>query len=151
MGSYKEVKGNLLDMADKGHFNAIAHGANCFSTMGAGIAKQIKERYPKAFLADNRDRRIPRERLGDLSMVLVGPSNFLLFNLYTQYNPGPNLDYSALELSLRKMAMVLKLTTNVKIGLPQIGCGIAGGDWERVKEIIQRVLSDFEVTVVIFE
>jgi O-acetyl-ADP-ribose deacetylase (regulator of RNase III) len=37
------------------------------------------------------------------------------------------------------------------IGLPQIGCGLAGGDWSRVKEIIKKELKDCKVTVVIFK
>lgn len=36
------------------------------------------------------------------------------------------------------------------VGLPQIGCGLAGGDWNRVKTIIQNELKDCFVTVVIY-
>lgn len=38
-----------------------------------------------------------------------------------------------------------------KIGLPQIGCGLAGGDWNKVKEIIKKELKDCFVTVVIYK
>ena len=36
------------------------------------------------------------------------------------------------------------------IGLPQIGCGIAGGDWDVVKLLIKQELKDCDVTVVIY-
>jgi O-acetyl-ADP-ribose deacetylase (regulator of RNase III) len=49
---------------------------------------------------------------------------------------------------MRKMNRVFK---GMRIGLPQIGCGLAGGDWNRVKEIIQRELKDMDVTVVIYD
>ena len=35
--------GDLIEMAVCGDFNLIAHGCNCFCTMGAGIAKGIRE------------------------------------------------------------------------------------------------------------
>ena len=37
------------------------------------------------------------------------------------------------------------------IGLPKIGAGLAGGDWERIKGIIQKELKDCEVTIVIYD
>ena len=53
------IGGNLLDFpthcvsSDKYvGINAIAHSCNCQNVMGAGIAKQIKDRYPQAFEAD---------------------------------------------------------------------------------------------------
>ena len=35
-------------------------------------------------------------------------------------------------------------------GLPLIGCGIAGGEWDEVREIIKSELSEFDVTIVHF-
>jgi len=150
MGTYKEIKGDLLDLAKKGEFNVIAHGCNCFKVMGAGIALQIARQFPEAQYVDNASSRSKLQRLGDFSTTNALNYDFNIVNLYTQYEPGPNLNYPALELSLYKLSMLLKDDKSVKIGLPQIGCGIAGGNWEKVKEIIQRVLSDFDVTVVIY-
>jgi O-acetyl-ADP-ribose deacetylase (regulator of RNase III) len=36
------------------------------------------------------------------------------------------------------------------IGLPQIGCGLAGGDWDIVRNLIQEIMIDCDVTVVIY-
>ena len=43
------VKGCLLDAFDKGEVNVIAHCCNAQSKMESGIAKSIKERYPKVY------------------------------------------------------------------------------------------------------
>jgi O-acetyl-ADP-ribose deacetylase (regulator of RNase III) len=57
------TKGNLLDFpthclsfASNEYIgiNAIAHSCNCQNVMGAGIAKQIKDRYPQAYEADTK-------------------------------------------------------------------------------------------------
>lgn len=76
-----------------------------------------------------------------------------MVNAYTQYNLKPTygdiaLDYEALTLCLRKMNYYFR---GEHIGLPQIGCGLAGGDWKRVREIIQTELRNCKVTVVIYK
>ena len=151
MGKYKEINGDLIKLAKSFEFDVIAHGANCFKTMSAGIALQIKRAFPDAYLKDKNDKRTALQRWGDLTSAkyIIETDSIYVYNLYTQYNTGPDLDYTALELSLKKLAKQLK--PNTKIGLPQIGCGIGGGNWLKVKEIIQRVLSEHDVTIVIYE
>jgi len=151
MGKYQEVNGDLLAMAKEYKFDVIAHGANCKQVMGAGIALQIKRQFPDVYQKDYQDIRTPTQRWGDYTSITYsnGKKVLSVFNLYTQYSPGPDLDYTALELSLKKLAKNIK--PNSKIGLPQIGCGIGGGNWLKVKEIIQRVLSEHDVTIVIYD
>ena len=151
MGKYQEINGDLLQLAKEGVFDVIAHGANCKQVMGSGIALQIKKQFPEVYKIDIKDTRTPNQRWGDYTFKPYNINNKILyvFNLYTQYNPGPDLDYTALELSLKKLAKNIK--PNSKIGLPQIGCGIGGGNWLKVKEIIQRVLSEHNVTIVIYD
>lgn len=74
-------------------------------------------------------------------------------NSYTQYHYGANhkdglscpIDYEALTLCMRKINNRFK---GMHIGLPKIGAGLAGGDWERIKKIIQTELTDLKITVV---
>lgn len=72
-----------------------------------------------------------------------------IVNAYTQYNHTGKqpLNYDALELCLYKIGHIFK---GKKIGLPMIGCGLAGGDWNVVKPIIQDHLENCDVTVVIY-
>lgn len=152
MGEYKEVEGDLLEMFEKGEFDIIAHGCNCFKTMGAGIARQIAEQFPAAALVDRADSRDKISRLGDFtySFLQKEEKTYVIFNLYTQFYMGKNLDMEALKLCLRKLAHLLDYRP-YRIGLPQIGCGIAGGDWTEVKEVIKKELKDSDVTVVIYK
>ncbi|MCA9748539.1 MAG: hypothetical protein KC414_05495 [Romboutsia sp.] len=148
MGTYKETNGNLLDLADSGKFQIIGHGANCFSTMGGGIAAQIRQRYPMAYTMDVKDRRPSIQKLGDFSVASI-MGELLVINIYSQYELGRNLDYEALTLALRKINRLYK---GMSIGLPYvIGCGIAGGDIDTVIGIIKRELCDMDVTLVKYE
>ena len=139
---YREIEGNLLDLFDQGEFEIIGHGANCQTIMGAGIAVQIKERYPSAFYADVFCPLSPIEKLGNYSCNDVKN----IFNFYTQFEPGPNANYIWVKSCLKKFAY--EYVGGFSIGLPKIGCGIGGLNWEITREIIQKELINFNVTVV---
>lgn len=179
---YKEVKGDLIALALKGHFDVISHGCNCQNNMGAGIAPQMVKafgcnKYP--YNLESPSYKGDVNKLGCIEYTLFEISNegevftplrgqgyssttpkrlFDLFvvNSYTQYNYGKNhidgskkpLDYEALTLCMRKINHKF---TGKRIGLPKIGAGLAGGDWERIKKIIKTELKDCDVTIVIYE
>ena len=148
MGSYNEIKGDLIKLALENEFDMIAHGCNCYCTMGAGIAPL----FAKHFGADKFPLEAPEYKgaINKLGMVDVRNVNgTLIANCYTQYDTGgpQPLDYEALVLCFRKLN---KRYRGKSIGLPQIGCGLGGGSWPMVCKMIQSELKDMDVTVVIF-
>ena len=160
---YKEIEGDLIELALSGHFDVIAHGCNCFCTMGAGIAPQMVKAFGcDKFKMEGIEYKGDINKLGCIDYGIYEgfdlKSEYILtiVNAYTQYGFGRNhsngtqtpLDYEALVLSMRKINYQFK---GMHIGLPQIGCGLAGGDWNRVKTIIQNELKDCDVTIVIFK
>jgi O-acetyl-ADP-ribose deacetylase (regulator of RNase III) len=143
----KEIKGNLVEMSDE--FDVIGHGCNCLCTMGAGIAKVIKEKFPESYEVDLKTERGERGKLGTVSYTKN--TSPIIVNCYTQYAYGKgrmNCDYEALRSCMKE---IKRLFHGKKIGLPMIGCGLAGGEWEIVKPIISEELSGEDVTIVIFE
>ena len=143
--------GDLIAAAKNGEVNVIAHQCNCMINMGAGIAPQIKKSFPEAWYADSMTVKGDHSKLGTFTVATSG--NVRVYNLYGQHhwkkNPNQiNTDYQALTASLLRMADDLKsLNTEIKIGLPKIGCGLGGGDWQIVSEIIQETLADYDVTI----
>ena len=149
MGHFSTVNGDLIALAQSGQFDAIAHGCNCFCSMGAGIALQMA----KAFNADDFSLEDPIHR-GDIDKlgriechpIPIGEDeSVLVINCYTQFNPGADLDYIALTLCMRK---INRCFTGKTIGLPMIGAGIAGGDWEKIEAIIRAELKDCNTVIV---
>jgi len=152
---YREIEGDLIYLAKKGKFDVITHGCNCQSKMGAGIAVSMNSHFgvshfpmelqgPSPLKLGNIDFRY------DLRFKTEHGHPIIIVNSYTQIYPSVKskpLDYEALTLCMRKINMQFK---GMHIGLPQIGAGLAGGDWYRIKEIIQRELKDCNVTVVIY-
>ena len=84
----KSVEGDLLKLAGQGHFDVIVHGCNCFCTMGAGIAKSIRDQFPAAYEADLATPKGDRDKLGTYSVakVIVGEHSFDVVNAYTQFH-----------------------------------------------------------------
>ena len=154
----KEIEGDLVYMAKNGEFDVIVQGCNCFNTMGAGIAKQIKNTFPDAYQADLRTPKGDPEKLGTYSKGIHYSYNknkyVTIVNAYTQFNykvdddGEPPVDYDAIEKALIGVNNEFKWQS---IGLPLIGCGLAGGDWERVRTIIEKTLTDVDVTIVHFK
>lgn len=146
--------GNLLDLADAGEFDVIVHGCNCMNVMGAGIAKQIAHRYPAAYQADQATVRGAYEKMGRYtSAVVTRPdgSELVVVNAYTQYSiqgPQPRVSYSAVREAFSKIAMDFPTS---RIGLPMIGAGLAGGDWDVLVNIIRNELGNCDATVVVLE
>jgi O-acetyl-ADP-ribose deacetylase (regulator of RNase III) len=136
-----KAKGNLLDMAERGDFDVVIQGCNCFNTMGGGIAKEIRERYPHVAEVDARTEKGDYTKLGTWTSSVVTPNDdhaFCIINAYTQFDMSTGEDvfeYTAFELILQKM---VRLWGSYSIGLPYIGMGLAGGDKERIIPMIER-------------
>jgi len=88
------IKGDLIKFAIAGRFDAIVHGYNCFNTMGKGIAKQIKNKFPEAYKADCCTRMGDILKLGTYTCAML-----TIINAYIQYNYGSsiNVNYDAIR------------------------------------------------------
>jgi O-acetyl-ADP-ribose deacetylase (regulator of RNase III) len=170
--NYIEVEGDLIKLALQAKFDVIAHGCNCLSNMGAGLAPHMAiifgcDRFPM----ENQGANINKLGCIDYRTFILGKGGIwdanldenvhndptlIVVNAYTQHRYGRNhadgdkkpLDYEALTLCMRKMNTVF---SGKHIGLPKIGAGLAGGDWNKIKNIIKTELKDCKVTVVILK
>jgi O-acetyl-ADP-ribose deacetylase (regulator of RNase III) len=150
MENYTEVHGDLIKLAKEGEFDVIAHGCNCFCNMEKGIAVAMKNEFAcNLFKLEHRDYKGDVNKMGQIDYEYQ--RGLYVVNAYTQFgfgNPKGDVDYEAFTLCMRKIASKFR---GRHIGLPQIGAGLAKGDWERIKQIIQKELQNCKVTVVIYK
>ena len=152
----KIVKGNLIDMAEAGEFDIIVQGCNCHCTMGSGIAREIRERYPQTYMADLSTKQGDYNKLGNYTMASSSTkppssfnsdeSTFVIINAYTQYNFNKNwetkdvFEYDSFKLILQKLAHEYPIS---RFGFTMIGMGLAGGN--KVK--IMDMLAEFSLKI----
>jgi O-acetyl-ADP-ribose deacetylase (regulator of RNase III) len=141
----KHTKGNLLDLAEAGEFDIVVQGCNCFNTMGGGIAREIRERYPMCAEIDRLTERGEHMKLGNWTISIndLTDRRFIIVNAYTQYNMSTGEDvfeYTAFQLILEKLEHAYPSS---RIGFPYIGMGLAGGD----KDIIIPMLEIFAMNI----
>ena len=143
----KIVSGDLLQLAVEGAFDVIIHGCNCHCTMGAGIAKAIRDRFPEAWRADQQTESGDRSKLGGFTSAEVKREGktFVVVNGYTQFDFS--VDYDALR---SVMAAVQREFSGRRIGYPKIGAGLGGGDWPTIEAIIDEELAGEDHTLVEF-
>lgn len=144
--------GDLVALAQQGVFTVIIHGCNCFCTMGAGIARQIRAVYPEAYAADCATPRGDRAKLGTYSTATIAPgtraaSGLVVINAYTQFDfrGSRNVDYAAIERVLTRIATDYP---SARIGYPQLGAGLAGGDWARIAPVFESAFHAHDHTLV---
>lgn len=148
-----EVKGNIIRMAEEGQVEAIVHGCNCVHAMGSGIAGQFARRYPEVPKADI-DGSVFNDvtKLGTWTKAavrsVVNPSIvFDVYNMYTQKRPAYDgadvFEYAAFQRGCEALADYVLDHPEYIIAFPKIGAGLAGGDWNRIR---QTILDAFEHT-----
>lgn len=146
------LKGDLLELAQQGELDVLIHGCNCQCTMGAGIAKQIKNQFPEAFEAD-RLTGISPDKLGSLSFATIQREmhNFVVVNGYTQIHwrgSGVKVRYEAIR---AVMYEVKRRWGGKRIRYPRIGAGLGGGDWSVISALISEELDGEDHALVEYE
>ncbi len=154
----KIVSGNILES----RCDVILHQVNCRGVMGAGLAKQIRQKYPGVFQAYYsrckavaNSGRPSSSLLGEIQPVRVRPmwamlntDTQIIINLFAQDGYGTGrcfTDYDALQSCLRKVNAAFG---GGSVALPyKMSCGLAGGDWDTVLSLISRELRSCDIWI----
>ncbi len=132
-----ERTGNLFDTEAQ----AIGHGVNTKGVMGAGIAKQFKERYPRMYAAY---RSVCYEYILNPGDVFPWRQpGQTIYTIASQQEPGRDAKYHWLTTGTAKTLMDMEERGMRTIALPQIGCGIGGLEWDGVRNIMGMLARDF--------
>ncbi len=152
MGMYYK-SGNLLDTP----VEYICHQVNCQGRMGSGIAKSIKEKWPKVYTSymDYYNYYVFH---GNNSRYLLGQCQFIdvesgktVINMFGQeYYGYDGRRYTSYDAFWGCLGEIKKtVPKGSKIGFPDhIGCGLGGASWEVIKTMIREALAeDYDVYI----
>jgi len=141
------ITGDLLQ-TDVKH---IIHGCNSHGVMGSGVAKAIRDMYPKAYQDYNDAYNSYGLELGDI-IVSVQENERVIHNAVTQKDYGR--DSSRVYVSYWAIAEVFRKINQWgirEIAMPKIGSGLANGDWNVISAIIENTLIDTKPYVYVLE
>lgn len=151
-------KGDLFST----EITTIVHGCNAQGVMGSGVAKIIRDKYPKAYERYRSEYELHNHlKLGDIIPVPCGnrdndPKNFkIIVNAITQDFFGRDnqryVSYDAVADAMNKINVMFQIYGISEIAMPQIGAGLGGGDWNVIASIIESELTQVQPIVYILE
>lgn len=145
------VKGDLLESPFP-----IAHGVNCQGVMGSGVAKQIRNKYPKAYQDYSNFVNAIKpsyKLLGDVIISRVRTKMDApvkeIFHCFTQFDYGKDknkvyVDYNAIRNCIITINEWYKVYPSPQpIAFPKIGAGLANGDWNIISSHLEHYSSNF--------
>ncbi len=146
----KVINGDLLDAKEQ----YIAHQCNCVTTKSKGLSKLIFDKYPTTDIYSNRKKKkdIPGE------IKVFNSKNKTIINILAQYYPGPsnyeNDSKQNRKLWFKKCLELISELPGIENGLAlpyNIGCGLAGGNWDEYYEIIKQFSNKYFIPVTLYK
>jgi hypothetical protein len=142
----KIIEQNILDIEQ----GTICHQVNCLGAMNSGIAKSIREKWPRVYSeyssfvsAYSGFEKAEHMLLGRLQLVFVD-RGITVADVFGQLRYGPGdktyTEYGAVEFAFSELAI---RRPPGPIYVPfRMGCDRAGGDWNTYKAIIETWIPD---------
>ena len=137
--------GDLLKAEEK----VIAHQVNCFGAAG-GLAAYVFNKWPEA---DNDYMqlvtRLNRKKvlLGMAQLTGEQRDGHIICNLFGQDQPGADYRPDALRKALTMLGEEAR-TMGWSVALPyKLSCGICGGDWNEVQQIIESTMEGVDCVI----
>lgn len=157
MARIRYLKGDATSPQAKGP-KVIAHICNDRGGWGRGFVEAVSRRWPEpeaAYRRWHRGRAGNDFGLGAVQIVQVKPDVWVAnmigqHGLKTSRSSGPPIRYEAVRECLRRLAAEAA-GLGASVHMPRIGCGLAGGRWDRVEPLIAAELAGHGVPVTVYD
>lgn len=144
----ENIEGNLFTCGA----GILCHQVNCMGSMGAGIAAQVQKYMSR------EDKQMYKflcsKHGGDLlgEIMLTYHDKFIIAHCFAQVKYGTNrkqTNYGALYSCMEKVLDIAIKKNVFEVAVPKyIGCGLAGGDWNKVyNKILVPIFDNAPVTL----
>ncbi|MEO3781962.1 macro domain-containing protein [Actinocorallia sp. B10E7] len=157
MAQIRYVEGDATCPQAKGP-KVIAHVCNDRGGWGKGFVLAVSRHWPEpeaAYRRWHRERARNDFGLGAVQVVQVR-ADIWVANMVGQHgvrtsrSSGPPIRYDAVRRCLHGLAaQAVRLEASVH--MPRIGCGLAGGRWERVEPLVTAELTARGIPVTVYD
>lgn len=138
------VDGDILNVKS----GMIIHQVNNCGKMGAGLAADIRKLYPAHYSdymsvytssqKDINNKNKSSALLGSYVDTVIG--DLTIRGIFSQDGYGRDKQYTSNDYFKKCLEDIAKLNLDAVYIPYQIGCGLAGGNWEEISSIILEVL-----------
>jgi O-acetyl-ADP-ribose deacetylase (regulator of RNase III) len=142
--------GNLLDSDAQ----ALVNTVNTVGVMGKGIALQFKNMFPNNFklyanACKEKEVIVGKLLVTEEETLLKGKKMIINFPTKTEWRLPS--EYNYIEAGMTQLVKVIKEKNIKSIAIPPLGSGNGGLDWNKVKVILEKYLSDLVCEIFIYE
>ena len=156
MNEINYLKGDATSPQAKGN-KIICHICNDLGGWGKGFVLAISKRWKapeKGYREWHRNRAENDFALGKMRIIQVSDyihvANMVAQRGMKMAKSGPPIRYGAAHECLENLSRHA-LELNASVHMPRIGCGLAGGKWERIEPIIKDTLCSKNIEVYVYD
>jgi O-acetyl-ADP-ribose deacetylase (regulator of RNase III) len=150
------IKGDATVPQAKG-VTIIAHICTNLGGWGTGFVLAVSKKWKEpevSYRKWHRERSKNDFELGKIQIVKVNKYIYVA-NMIGQQgmktgSNGVPIRYKAVEECLLELAKEAKIL-EASVHMPRIGCGLAGGTWERIQPIIEETLIKNNISTTIYD
>ncbi len=156
MKSIKYIKGDATSPQAKG-IKIICHICNDLGGWGKGFVLAISKRWEepeKDYRKWHRERSENDFKLGNVRFIKVEKYIYVA-NMIGQRgmktgSNGHPIRYEAVQ-SCLEFVSNKAIELNASVHMPRIGCGLAGGKWNKIEPVIEDTLIKKNVSVYVYD
>lgn len=124
--------------------NYFVNPVNTVGTSGKGLALEVKRRYSQTERIYQAVCKSGEFDIGDILQVPTDDYKFILFFPTKKHWRDPS-EYKYIERGLDSLKYHCQdIPKNSIVAIPQLGCGLGGLDWSKVRHLILQYLSDMD-------
>lgn len=137
------------DMFTNKKVNVLVNPINCVGVMGKGLALDFKIRYPDMFEDYSKRCRNYEVKIGE-PYLYIDSSGQKIINFPTKRNWKDSSYITDIEKGLDYLIGKLDEWEIDNIGMPALGCGLGGLEWETVYSLLEDKLSSLKQTFYVY-
>ena len=136
---------NVLEL--EGPF-LLAHGCNALGYMGAGVAKGIRDKWPRCYTEYKRQLDYDIVALGGVVFWQTEEESWIA-NCITQprVGQGVQVDYDAIRKAIKDVMLFATYNGFSHIDTVPIEQGLGGGDWSIISKDLSDLSDEYKVDV----
>jgi O-acetyl-ADP-ribose deacetylase (regulator of RNase III) len=128
----------------------LTNPVNCIGVMGAGLARQFKQRFPTMFVEYAERCRRGLVRLGEPYLYKTPDTLPWILNFPTKHNWKDLSEKESIVTGLRHLAQHYEAWGVTSLAVPSLGCGLGGLSWKEIEPILTQHLAQMRIPVELY-